>query len=333
MATGLAGAVDNIVVRSSYPEDSEIECETFLSELRPQTLEYFEVLSYSRLGPRSIRAMGLHINSLTELKLTSLGMDSIAELPSLKAPPALKVLVLTDSSPWSLDDEYYATITRVAEWIRSCKSLQRLELRKFVDDPVLLSQALVEDGPRLTTLSVVDYSSDRARAFHDALASQESLQNLYLSGEDIELPEDNEILVQAITQLKNLRELELEEVSDGFTPDHIMALTPFLPHLEKLWIGGDHFDDSIWNAFLCLPKLQSLVIRALSEFTVQGILDFIAQLGPGNRGMKLSILNSTTEATLTEEQQKLIHDTLENSLDGSFDFGLAHGECYMKQVP
>lgn len=318
------------MIRSSYPEDSEIECETFLSELRPHSLEYFEVLSYSRLGPRSIGAMGLHLNSLTELKLTSLGMDSIAALPSLTAPPALRVLVLTDSCPEVLYEEHELTITRVAGWIRSCKSLQQLELRRFVDDPVLLSLVLVQDGPPLTALSVMGYDSDRARGFHDALASQKSLQNLYLSGSDIELPEENEILVSSITQLRNLRELELEGISDGFTPDLIMVLTPFLTHLEKLWISGDHFEDIILNAFLCLPKLQNLVIRALSEFTMQGILDFIAQLGPGNRGMKLSILNSTTEASLTEEQQKLVHNTLENSLGGSFDFGLAHGEFYIE---
>lgn len=307
-------------------ESTDSDVEKFLNDLRPHTLEHFEILSYSMLGPRSIRAVNSHLNSLTELKLTSLNGDAIAALPSLTAPPRLRALTLTDSKSLALDDEYDSMVTRVGEWIHGCKSLRQLNLRKFVNDAILLSHALREDGPRLTTLRLAGYNATRARSFHEALALQGSLQELSLSGECIEYPEDIEILVQAITQLNDLRVLELLEVSDGFTPDHIIALMPFLPRLERLAIGGDHFDDGIWNTFLCLPKLKYLFINALSDFTVQGILCFIAQLGPDNRGFNLSIMNSTNEAKLTDEEQELIRNTIENSLGGAFDFGLAQGK-------
>lgn len=311
--------------RDEPPRDAEADCEEFLNDLRPHTLEYFETISYSHLGPRSIKALGSQLNSLVELKLTSLKIEAIAELPSLTLPPALSDLVLTDSMPAARTTEFYSIVTRVADWISSCKALRRLELRRFVDDSALLSQALTDEGPHLTTLSVSGYRMAGSRAFHEALASQQKLQNLYLRGEGSDNPDENIALVQSIGQLNDLRELELKDVSDGFFPDHVMSMTPFLPNLERLWISGDYFDDGIWNAFLCLPKLQSLAIHALSEFTVQGILNFITQLRPGNKGFVLSILNATTEGNLAEEEQAVINDTLRHNLDGSFDFGLAHG--------
>jgi hypothetical protein len=303
--------------------NSEADAEEFLHGLQPHSLEYFEMLSSCHLGPRSIRALSTQLKSLKELKLTSLGIEAIAELPSLTAPPVLEVLVLTDSIPAARNEDFYSTVNRVADWIGGCKALRHLELRRFVDDTSLLARVLAEDI-NLMSLSLTGYTMAGGRDFHRALASQNSLQRLSLRGEGSEIPEDNELLVQAICQLNNLRELELKDISDYLTPDHPMSFTPYLPHLEKLWIGGDLFNDDVWNAFSCLPKLRSLAIHALSEFTAQGILDFIAQLGPGNTGMSLSILNSITN--LTEEAQSLIRDILKHNLDGTFDFALAQGE-------
>ncbi|EAL93367.1 conserved hypothetical protein [Aspergillus fumigatus Af293] len=304
--------------------NSETDAEEFLHGLQPHSLEYFEILSSCQLGPRSIRAVGTQLRSLKELKLTSLGIEAIAELPSLTAPPVLEVLVLTDSIPAPRNEDFHSTVSRVADWIGTCKALQHLELRRFVDDTYLLARILVAEDFKLLSLSLTGYTMVGSRHFHRALGSQDSLLRLSLRGEGSEIPEDNELLVQAICQLHNLHELELKDISDYFTPDHLMSLTPHLPHLEKLWIGGDLFNDDVWNAFLCLPKLRSLAIHALSEFTAQGILDFIAQLGPGNTGMSLMILNSIT--SLTEEAQSLIRDILKHNLDGTFDFGLAQGE-------
>lgn len=308
----------------SYDPDAE----KFLKDLRPHTLEHFEVASYSQLGARSIWGIGSHIDSLEVLKLSSLDGVTIRALSSLPTPPRLKTLTLTDSESLPRDDTFSPMVEQISEWIHGCRSLRQLELRKFVDDTFLLSHALAEDGPRLTTLGLASFRVAGANSFHGALATQGSLRKLRLSGECLEEPEDIEGMVQALAQLKDLQVLELLEVSDGFTPDHIVALMPFLPRLEQLAIGGDHFDDSIWNAFLCLPKLKNLSINALSDFTAQGILDFIAQLGPENSGFNLSIMNSTNDSNLTDEEQSLIRDTLENSLGGAFDFGLAQGKYF-----
>ncbi|GKZ31735.1 hypothetical protein AbraIFM66950_000500 [Aspergillus brasiliensis] len=311
--------------KNDPPRNVEADSEQFLTELRPNTLEYFEILSYSQLGPRSIRSLGLHLDSLAELKLTSLTIETIAELPSLTAAPALKVLVLTDSIPAARDENFFAVVTRVAEWICTCKSLQRLELRRFVDDSYLLSQVLPHEGLHLTTLSLAGYAMADSRLFHEALASQQTLENLYLRGEGSEFPPGNNILADVISRLNNLRELELKDISDGFTTDHVAYMAHTLPRLERLWISGEFFDDTTLSAFLDLPNLQSLSIHAFSNFTADGILSFISQLGPKNRGFNLAILNAV-DSTLTEEAQNVIRETLKVSVDGTFDYGLAQEE-------
>ncbi|KAL2815726.1 hypothetical protein BJX63DRAFT_389477 [Aspergillus granulosus] len=308
------------------PGDTEAEAEELFNTLRPGSLEHFEILSFHHLGPRSIKALGTQKDSLMELKLTSLEIDTIRELPSLGAFPALEVLALSDSARTAWTEEFYETVNKVADWMRSCKKLKRLELRKFMDDTHLLTKVLIEHDIRLSTLSLAGYKLANSGAFLGALPLQQSLEYLYLRGEGSEDTGDNEKLVQAVSDLTNLRELELKDVSDWFTMDHVMALTPFLPKLERLWISGEAFNDSVWDAFACLSKLKSLVIYAMSNFTADGVIEFIARLGPENRGFNLSILNAISGLNFPDETQGMIREILADSLQGSFDFGLAQEE-------
>jgi hypothetical protein len=310
----------------SPSETAEAESERFLRGLRQNSLEYFEVISFSRLGPRSIAALGSQLQSLVELKLTSLPFNAIAELASLTAPSALKILSLTDSNQGLEEEGYYKVVSDVADWICSCKNLRRLELRRFLDGPVLLAKVLIDDRVRLHALHLGGYKLADANAFYEALASQTSLQVLFLQGVLASgWPEEQAGIVQALTELGELRELELKDLSENFTGDHVMTLTPYLPHLERFWISGHDFNDDIWNSFLCLPKLRSLAINGLSDFTAPGILDFISQLGPGNREFSLSILNAVSDTSITEEAQVVIRDTIKHLLDGNFDFEVARG--------
>ncbi|KAE8317594.1 hypothetical protein BDV41DRAFT_572877 [Aspergillus transmontanensis] len=280
--------------------------EKFLNELQPNTLESFDLICYSGLGP--------------QLKLGYLGITATEKLLSLTAPPALKVLVLTTSIGVRSNEASSQMMPRVAKWIRSCKALQRLELRRFMDDALLLAQILPEKNLRLSSLSLADYSIQNANLFHEALHHQQSLQHLCLNGIGSDQPEHNEPLFHAISKLNYLRELCLYGVADGFTADDVMALTPFLPHLEKLLTGGKYFRDDVWNAFLRLPKLKYLMILGRSEFSAKGILDFINQLGPGNSGFSLSILDPTSDTDIDYTTAHYIRDVLISKFDGRFDF-------------
>ncbi|QMW35272.1 hypothetical protein G4B84_010763 [Aspergillus flavus NRRL3357] len=211
--------------------------------------------------------------------------------------------------------------TTLNDWIRSFKALQRLELIRFMkDDALLLAKVLPEESLRLSSLSVEGCRTHDAILFHEILHHQSSLQYLYLEGHKIDQPEHNGSLVRSISQLNSLRELELEHISDGFTTDHLKTLTPCLPHLERLRISGEYFRDDALDAFLCLHRLQSLIIDGPNSFTTQGLLSFITQLGPGNRGFALSIFKSANGTDITEEAQKPIRELLESKLDGAFLF-------------
>ncbi|KAI9368497.1 hypothetical protein BJX61DRAFT_537211 [Aspergillus egyptiacus] len=306
--------------------DAETDAEELFNTLRPNSLEYFEVLSFSHLGPRSIKALGTQKDSLMELKLTSLDINTIRELPSLTALPRLEVLTLTDSAPTAWDEQFHTTVGEISEWLQSCTKLKRLELRKFLDDTELLTKVLTTSDIHLTTLSFSGCKLSATRGFLDVLASHTSLQTLYLRGEGSENPNDNANLVQALTSLSDLRDLELKDVSDFFTMDNVLTLTPFLPQLERLWISGEAYNDSLWDAFLCCPNLKSLAIYALSNFTAAGVIEFISRLGPANKGMNLSILNAVCAASFPYETQVLIREFLEEGFKGSFDFGLAQEE-------
>ncbi|KAB8267343.1 hypothetical protein BDV30DRAFT_244399 [Aspergillus minisclerotigenes] len=217
----------------------------------------------------------------------------------------------------------------VAKWIRSCKALQRLELRRFMDDTLLLAQILPEKSLRLSSLSLAGYSIQNAHLFHEALHHQQSLQYLDLNGIGSDQPEHNEPLFQAISKLNNLRELDLYGVANGFTADDVMALTHFLPHLEKLLTGGKYFRDNVWNAFIRLPKLKNLMILGRSEFSAKGILDFINQLGPGNRGFSLSILDPTSDTDIDDMTAHYIRDVPISKFDGLFDFATVSGGYFV----
>ncbi|PIG87029.1 hypothetical protein AARAC_010284 [Aspergillus arachidicola] len=244
----------------------DADSEKFLNELQPNTLESFDLICYSGLGPRMIRGLGSHWNSLTELKLGYLGITATEKLLSLTAPPALKVL-----------------------------------LRRFMDDALLLAQILPEKSLRLSSLSLADYSIQNANLFHEAVHHQQSLQHLCLNGIGSDQPEHNEPLGR-------------------FHRRRCNALTPFLPHLEKLLTGGKYFRDDVWNAFLRLPKLKYLMILGRSEFSAKGILDFIDQLGPGNSGFSLSILDPTSDTDIDYTTAHYIRDVLISKFDGRFDF-------------
>lgn len=293
----------------------------FLTELGPQSLEYFEILSYSNLGPRSIEALGLHVNKLAELKLTSLDIDCISQLASLPTLPSLSVLVLTDSIPTLRDNAFYAVVERLALWMRSCKALRRLELRRFVDDPALLAQVLDHGHTQLDTLSLAGYhmGSEQVQLFHKSLSHQKSLKCLYLSGMGIAHSAANKLLCEAVCEL-DLRELELKDISDFFTPRNVGDVLRSQFGLERLWISGERFPDGYIKALELMRNLKSLVIQAPCDFTGDEILDFIDRLirDGGHEGFSLSILNSVE--TITDWEESMIRDLIRGQLDGSFDF-------------
>ncbi|KAH8691290.1 hypothetical protein BGW36DRAFT_304777 [Talaromyces proteolyticus] len=301
---------------------ADSEAESVLKSLRPDSLQSFNVMSLSDLGPRSIIALGYHLKSLTALTLTSLSIEAIEQLPSLGALESLEDFVLTDSRqvPQNPPPEL---ISSVAGWICKCEKLRFLRLRRFLDDANLLSQILVDKRIHLELLHLKGYMMETSRAFHESLAFQPSLQVLSIQGDGSQNPTDQAVLVKALSKLGELRELDLKVISEFFTEQQIMALIPALPKLERFSFSGLHCDDNIWPAFLSLKNLRFLAIHASSEFTSDGILDFVSQLGPENEGFHLSIPNALIE--IPPDSQDVIRDALAQNVKGTLDYDVLPG--------
>lgn len=72
------------------------------------------------LGARFIRIIGSRLNSLTELDLSGLSLDIIAEISSLKTPLTLRVLTLEDTQYIAMwHHETHQTFKRLSRWIHT----------------------------------------------------------------------------------------------------------------------------------------------------------------------------------------------------------------------
>ncbi|EED20574.1 conserved hypothetical protein [Talaromyces stipitatus ATCC 10500] len=308
---------------------ADADAERVLNTLRPNSLETFEVISLSYIGQRTILALGAHLDSLTRLILTNLSIEAIAQLPALGPPRALKKLILTDSQPTAHDESFNETLAAVAGWISQCESLRHLQLRDFMgtEDASLLAKVLGDDRIRLESLQMRCYYTTNNEDFHHALSLQgECLQSLILQRKRHALVQTEESLLQAICKLTELRELDLKEVSDYYTAGHVMTMMPYLKKLERFSVNGLSFDDDLWPSFLTLKNLRFLAIHAYSEFTAEGILDFVSQLGPGNQGFHLVITSAVAETAILPDAQLVIHEALLQNVNGAFDYEVLIGK-------
>ena len=272
--------------------NTDEELSAFLREIRPQTLQSLEIFGRSLIGPLSAAALSQHCKSLVELKLGAISDDLFLSLPLITPCPNLTILHLETRIRESfLEDGVHKEIS---EWLASCTHLT--DIRIMTDDPKLipelLTPLLLVPAVNLTKLEIRRYEGSQAATFHAALAEQaSSLRALTLAGEGENT--DLDILVQSLTGLRQLRDLNLFGIGDAFSNDHIKAIANSAPHLEELVIPGWYIDDSVWGALASLHSLRRLDINAYSLFTLSGVLGFIDSLDEkGNHGLNLAIASA-----------------------------------------
>lgn len=192
----------------------------------------------------------------------------------------------------------------------------------------MLTFILKNPNIHLEKLSITTYvaATPSARAFHSALGSSSSHNTALTSlsikadGEDA-TPTDRADLVDWLGALTSLRELELKDISDFFTDEHITSLALSLPHLEYLWVSGEGITDAVLAPLASLRNLRSLMLYALTRFTADALLDFVDALElPGNRGFQLSVVNAELESQVNPEEIVLIKDRIAERVEGTFDF-------------
>lgn len=122
------------------------------------------------------------------------------------------------------------------------------------------------------------------------------------------LRDDIDTLVASVSQLKNLKYLNLLSTSDYFRTFDILSLVPNLESLEELWSGGYDVTDDLWHGMANLHNLRALNIHAVTSFTFDGILAYISTLQDSNQGMQLSVLSQATDHPFTEDAQFALRD-------------------------
>lgn len=309
-------------------DDADQHFATFLNEIRPQSLESFEIFSVSQIGAESFLALNCHRETLTELKLNGIKAESIPALSMLKGCTNLTSLLLSENgvATQDLEKRHNDVFLEVVAWLCQCKGLRTISLYNLLSAPALLTPVLLQSSIHLTKLALEGYLMSESRDFHRALSQQTSLQDLWLKGESSDNPEDIDVLVESLSKLENLTDMRLQEVSDYFLDRHFCTLAKNLQRLEVWESSGYAITDAIWGDMNSMNSLRRLEFNALTRFTANGIMDFILNLGPGNNGLLLNIAMQDVDYNLTEEEQSMIRETMTSKADGRFDFMLFRGK-------
>ncbi|KAJ9607779.1 hypothetical protein H2200_007857 [Cladophialophora chaetospira] len=316
----------NLTLHEWSSPDADETFATFLNELKPDTLTYFEMISYNNIGKLSFQALGRH-KTLHQLDLGNLNEDAVRNLNALKGCTSLRTLKLDDNfGNVRLEELNNDVFLEVVEWLSSCRELRDLSLKKFFDAPAILARVLQSPNVKLTRLSLEGYTvrGGNAMLFHTSLAEQKTLESVWLkgNGEDTTVADLN-IMVEGLCNLTNLRELVLKDVSDEFNEEHIMTLALSLPRLEDFWTSGGDVSGAILAPLTQLKHLTNLTLYAMTQFHSDQIMEFLMSLDTeSQKGFNLSLMAADPEFDLTEENQEMIREYIRANLDGRFDFVL-----------
>jgi hypothetical protein len=315
---------DDLTFFTCSKTDADHDLSSFFSALRSNSLQSFTALSAHAVGPETLLTLNHHAISLKRLKLDGLRAGAIKNLSLLQGCKALESLEIQDAEgninlEATENDVYLETVS----WLCGCDKLKELTLRNMVNGPSILTQVCLRNNVRLKKLHVDGYTLVHNQDFHKSLIHQTSLESLELRAyPEGGFRDDIDTLVASVSQIRSLKYLNLLSTSDYFRTLDIQGLVRNLANLEELWFGGYDANDALWPTLATLEELRALNIHAMSSFSYQGILGFIEGLKDTNQNLMLSIMNQTSDATLTERQQNTIKKELAAKVDGTFDFTL-----------
>lgn len=290
---------------SSISDSSGQGVAAFLNELRPQSIKSFDSSTYRSLGLEVFQALACHEGSLTELKLELGSKETLLNLALLKGCTNLVSLSLTGFTLYytKLEMSRNNAIREIFTWLLECKRLRKLA-SKSTNLPRWITPILVENGIHLTSLECGSSEMGGSPSeFYQALASQTSLQSLWLKGHLERFAVKPAVMVKCLSKLVLLKDLRLEEISKSFMDQHIVQLAGSLPKLEGWSTHGLMLTDAIWSGVESLGSLQRLELRSSASFTASGILDLIYKLKHGNTGLVLRVIHEGQNSEENEEDE------------------------------
>ncbi|KAI4727722.1 hypothetical protein E4T49_04506 [Aureobasidium sp. EXF-10728] len=279
-------------------DDSDRQLARFLNRMPKDTLQYFENIGECGIGTQTCQALNTHGASLKFLAL-AVPDKGIEGLGMMGDCTVIETLKLTDTQPpHDLKEMQKDTLDGMVEWLKQCTKLREVNLTYFVSAPDILAPVLSEEGIDLEDLQInakddCMYALREHQEFHAAIGLQTKLQSLLLKADPDPLePVARNQLCESLCELRDLRYLKLTRSSDYFQDDQLQLLGENLLNLEDLLVSAD------------------------------GLLDFIDKLGPGNRGLAISIDMASLDAALSSEEQDLVRDTLATKVQGRFEYQL-----------
>lgn len=300
----------------------------FVHQLGPRSLESFKSFTVADFRTDVFRALATHSESLATLELRLFPLETtISTILLLKGCTNLRSLLLAgvnqgiefDSLP---HDAYCETVT----WLKQCKNLQHLGFVYFAR-PDQMAQILVDASIHLTSLEFEGSPWRHAKTFYQALENQTRLKSLRLKfyfGHH-EQTAEAEALVESLCKLTNLTELRLDMSGSvpSFYDKEVVKLARNLPRLEVWSIRTCELSDVIWGEIASLRSLRRLGLFARTNFTTDGIVSFVENLGDGNKGLVLDVsdhLNHHGGRDHWRVATKLIQNLFVTKLGGWFEF-------------
>ncbi|KAK5169587.1 uncharacterized protein LTR77_005564 [Saxophila tyrrhenica] len=324
--------LEAITIFGTNEPETDHALASFIGGMPADKLSHLEILGDIGVGTETCLALNSHGKSLTTLKLR-LGDEGILALALLQSCTAVESLSVGSDKGYAVDlrgtqnDVYLEIVT----WLKGCTGLKSLEVFNMTSAPQLCTPILLSHSAKLEEISInanddYTYVVKDHREFHEALLEQPSLRRLQLKA-DPEPPtrKDIELLVTTFSSLKGLRQLTMIRLSDYFTDDHISYVVGSLPELESLYIGGFGATDAALDSLANLKNLTTLTISSLTRFSSEGVSRFIEQLGPGNKGLGLSIESADPDYAITEEEQEVLRELIQVKVGGRFDYQLFRG--------
>ncbi|KAF2814871.1 uncharacterized protein BDZ99DRAFT_186205 [Mytilinidion resinicola] len=311
-----------LAVSNEQSEDRDHKLSNFISGLRPQSLKYLETISDTGIGAEAFLALNTHGESLKELRLC-LRTDTLPHLSLLRGCTAIETLRLEDNDGHTdIKATQNDVFLEVIEWLRKCEDLKNFSLTNFVDAAAIVFPLLLEEKIHLRKLDIDTYVVNSNKMFHQALIHQrESLRALTLSGDSDEMFRDDvDVLVDSLKSLTELRELELRGVSDWLKDEHFNQIIDRLDKLEDFYISGLEVTDAVLDKAASLRNLRSMTFMVMSKFTLDGLLEFVSKLGPGNQGLVLLIGMADPGALLSEDELSLVRESLMVKVGGRLEY-------------
>ncbi|KAL2271525.1 hypothetical protein VTJ83DRAFT_896 [Remersonia thermophila] len=252
----------------------------FIQNLKPDSLEKFEMIHTDHISKEPIQALSLHARSLKALILQSLVPSAFASLTTLQRCRSLESLVIrveNDDFSYDWKARRPQLLQDVTQWISNCGHLQELVL---IDVPIwdsIVPEILQSPLIRLRRLVLNNPKTEMDEGFCSALSRQTELQCLVLTSynRDDTTPQDdrwearNAQLCRAIASCRNLQQLDLGEPLSHASLEHICRSTP---HMEILHLRVLELDDRFLEPIGGLGKLRSLALYSQrSTFTYTAV--------------------------------------------------------------